>query len=180
VLDDCSTFGKVCDLSGSCQTTAEDDLTLGGVAVPSATSAIHFSLFSVQTRRIVTEIDAAVAEDGTDPVIFLLYRGDAKLGTYELVTQISGTVPDADTGAATGATSLELTVGKFYLIAIAVTGAHKAAVVEGSAPTPVSFGQSLGGFTYVTGVPSSIPAQVLISDGLLDDGVGFRVDTTLP
>lgn len=177
---DCATSGKVCDLSGSCALVAVDDLTAGSADIPSADSAIHFALFRVSSSRRLSQVEASVSEDGSDPLTFLQYRANSKLGTYQLVNQKNVPGTPGKSPVSSGSITFDLTAGDFYLIAIAVKGSHTAAVVEGGSPIPVSFGQQLGGFTYVAGATPTIPNEVLVSDQMLKDDVALRLSTSAP
>jgi hypothetical protein len=68
----------------------------------------------------------------------------------------------------------------YYLIGLAVSGAHDITVLEGSAPAPVSFGVWLGGFSYTAGLPPTIPDMVQVGPGLVGDDVALRVHSALP
>jgi hypothetical protein len=177
VGNDCASSGKVCDFSGSCLTTALDDLGAGGAALPATGSSIHLDLFRVRTARTLVQLEAAIVPQVAGAVTWVLYRSDAELGTYTLIDQIntSGTVIDGYLSS--GATSVALAANKYYLLGVAIKGPHNASVLEGGSPAPVSFGQMLGGFTYVAGAVPTIPNKVEVSDGLLGDDVALKVRT---
>jgi hypothetical protein len=109
-----------------------------------------------------------------------VYRSDTLLGTYKLVDQksTSGTIA-AGYVSSTPLTTL-LQANSYYLLGIAVAGAHAIDVVEGKAPAPVSFGQMLGGFTYVAGATPTIQDELQVTDGLLGDDVALRVKSAAP
>ena len=68
----------------------------------------------------------------------------------------------------------------YYLIGLAVLGAHNTALREGSAPSPISFGSWLGGFSYTAGLLPTIPGEVEVGPGLIGDDVALRIRSVLP
>lgn len=177
---DCSLTANVCDLGGTCTAVALDDLGAGGAAVPFAGSAIHFGLFRMLTPRTLVKIEAPVVPSVVGPVTWVVYRSAGALGEFTLLNQ--QTSPGAVVAGYTSSASLDfpLEQGAFYLLGVAVKGPHDTAVLEGSSPSPVSFGQMLGGFTYNAGAVPTIPNELVVGAGAFADGVGLRVSTAHP
>jgi len=177
---DCSLAGNVCELGGTCEAIALDELGAGGAPVPSAGSAIHFELFRILTPRTLVKIEAAVAPRVVAPVTWVVYRSAAALGTFTLVNQqtSSGAVVAGYTSSAN--LDFPLEQGAFYLLGVAVKGPHDAAVLEGSSLSSASFGQMLGGFTYNAGTVPTIPNELVIGAATLADDIALRVSTAHP
>jgi hypothetical protein len=176
---DCSASSKVCDLTGVCAAEALDDLGSGGAAVPFASSAIHFDLFRVLTARKLVELEAG-SEPGSSPVTWIIYRSDTELGTFSRINQISTSTSSSGGYTSSGAIGVNFEAGAYYLVGVAVTGVHDISVHENAAPAPISFGVWLGGFSYVAGLPATIPDEVNVAPGLVGDELALRVHSALP
>lgn len=176
---DCSSSSKVCDLSGTCSLEALDQTGGGGAALPFAGSAIHFNLFHVLTARKVVELEAG-AEPVSSPATWIIYRSETEFGFYSRMDQISSPTSSSGGYASSGAISVNFESPAYYLIGLAVTGAHDISVQEAASPAPTSFGVWLGGYSYVAGLPPTIPNEVNVGPGLVGDALALRVHSALP
>lgn len=176
---DCAETAQVCDLSGSCLPVASDFAGERDSETPFAGSAIHFNLFRVATPRKLVELWAAIRAT-TGPVTWIVYRSDEAVGTFSRINQTSTPLVESNGFISSGTVAPTLDVAGYYLIGLAVIGAHDIALREGSAPSPISFGSWLGGFSYTAGLIPTIPAEVEVGPGLVGDDVALRIRSALP
>jgi hypothetical protein len=112
-------------------------------------------------------------------VTWIVYRSETELGTFSRVDQISTPTSSSSGYTSSGAINVSLDGGAYYLIGLAVTGAHETSVRETASPAPASFGVWLGGFSYTAGLPPTIPDEVNVGTGLVGDDLALRLHSAL-
>jgi hypothetical protein len=171
-LIDCSASNRVCDLSGACLDAAID--TLGSGAPQSVAGlATHFLLVHATTSRQLSELRVQLTPTTTDPLTWLVYRSSNDLGPFEKILQASAP-PLVNAGYVTWTPpSFALEANGSYLIGVSVPAPHDLTVPSDATPTPVSFGQILGGYTLTPATSeSAAPATIRIGVGEVGEGFG--------
>jgi len=128
---------------GSCASVALDKLGAGGSAVPSAGAQFISSCFRVSRHRSLVQLDAAVQPNIAGSVTWVVYAPPMSSAPTRSSNQTttSGTVTAGYVSS--GASTSPSRQGAYYLLGVAVKGAHGATVLEGNAPSPVKLRQML-------------------------------------
>ncbi|MET0795480.1 MAG: hypothetical protein ABW061_28435 [Polyangiaceae bacterium] len=135
----CAASNMVCTLDNTCAAVAVD--TTAGATTYSMSSSLVGNIYRLDRSRTLTKIEEYLSVSGTSVFTWVVYESTTVSGTFTKVYE--QTTSDSGAGAyiSSGALSVPLTAGKFYLLGVIVQGSFtRYANTTGLQPF-LSFGQ---------------------------------------
>jgi len=147
----CAASNTVCTLAGTCAAVAQD--TIAGPTPEAFGSSVLGNVYRVDRARTLTKIEQYLSVSGTSAFTWVVYESPTEGGTFTKIYE--GTTSDSGTGAffSSGAISVPLAAGKFYMLGVAVLGNFTDYVDQSNSQAFVSFGQVTRSVYLYTSVP---------------------------
>jgi len=136
----CASSNTVCTLGNTCAAVALDSLADGSTNSLTSSSLIG-NVYRVDRARTLTRIEELLSVTGTSVFTWVVYESTSYTGTFTKLYE--GTTSDTGSAAfiGSGAISVPLSVGKYYLLGVLVQGSFTRFLNTSSVRPFVSFGQ---------------------------------------
>jgi len=135
----CASNDLVCTLANTCAAVAED--TVAGATTGSATSFLVGNYYRVARARTLTKIEEYLSVSGTSVFTWVVYESTSATGTFTKLYERTTSDAGSATYISSGAISVPLVAGKFYVIGVVVQGSFTRYLNQSGQLTFVSFGQ---------------------------------------
>lgn len=169
---DCAASNAVCTFAGTCAAEAAD--TVGGTTYNTQYSSLLLgNVYRVDRARTLSKIEQYLSVSGTSVFTWVVYESTSVGGTFSKVFEKTVSSSGSATFMSSGAVSVPLTAGKYYLLGVVVQGSFTLYATSTASTPFVSFGQMIAGSLNSY---TSAPASMFISTYTLN--INQRISTT--
>ena len=112
------------------------------ISVYASSSQLVGNVYRVDRPRTLTKIEEFLTVSGTSVFTWVVYEGTSPTGTFTKVFERTSSASGASVYISSGALSVPLTVGKYYMLGVLVQGSFTRYLNQTGVQPFVSFGQA--------------------------------------